>query len=199
MAGRRKVIDPSKITDLESWLKYSDYGNVQKTTDNRLLVLDPTKPDDIEGAKSIPHTYGYDFRALLQSNDERARAPGVAKYEELLKSHKTATSAAQAEYLVLQKAYLAAVEDLKSTVDERERKIKAAAVVKLATDIASADEKVRTSLYPGRFVKKIGSEHVTLRYLNYASMDDRKIKADLNILMNYTETLEERIIEADKA
>lgn len=199
MAGRRKVIDPSKITDLESWLKYSNYSNVQKTTDNRLLVLDPAKPDDLDAAKSIPHTYGNDFRVLLQSDDERVRALALPKYEELTKSRKTAISSAQTEYLTLQKTYLAAVADLKSTVDPRECKKKAAALVELTTALAAADEKVRSASFPGRYVKVIGSKLVSRRYLNNASMDDRKITDDLHMLMNSYETLEDRIIVADKA
>lgn len=200
MAGRStKIVDPSKITNFSEWIEYSKYSNVQKTTDNQLLVLDPKNPNDFDAAKSIPHSYGNDYRVLLQSNNATVRAPGLQKLKELTTSRKTATIAAQTDFIETQKTFLAAVRDLAATSDESEKRKKVQNIVALSTQLATADEQVRTSSYPGRFVKVVCSSQVTRRLLNNSSMDDRIIDADLHKLHYEYETFEDRIIAADKA
>jgi hypothetical protein len=198
MAGRSKVIDPSKITDLESWLKYSNYGNVKKTTDNQLLVLDPSKPNDLDAAKSIPHTYGLDYRVALHSNDAEVRGKAERQAKELMTAKKSNTAAAQTRFLEIQKEYMAAVKDLESTADKSEQKKKVPAVLELASALASADEEVRSSSYPDRFVKVLSSNLITRRFLNNATMDDRKIIDDLYMLQAGFGTSDEHIIAMDK-
>lgn len=199
MAGRSKVIDPSKITDLESWLKYSNYGNVKKTTDNQLLVLDPSKPNDFDAGKSIPHTYGIDYRIALQSTDAQVRGKGEIQSKDLMTMKRTNTASAQTQFIEIQKEYMAAVKDLESTADKAEQKKKIPTVLELASALAAADEKVRTSSYPDRFVKVISSNLVTRRFLHNATMDDRKIVDDLHMLQNGFGASDAHIIAVDKA
>jgi len=199
MAGRSKVIDPSKITDLESWLKYSNYGNVKKTTDNKLLVLDPSKPTDFDAAKSISHIYGIDYRIALYSNDAQVREKAEKQNKDLMTTKRTNTATAQTRFLEIQKEYMAAIKDLESTSDKSEQKKKVPAVLELASALATADEEVRTSSFPDRFVKVVSSNMITRRFLNNATMDDRKIIDDLHILQNGFGTTDAHIIAMDKA
>ncbi len=199
MAGRKSGIDPSKIKTFADWVNYSDRANVRKTTDNRLLVLNPANPSDLESAIEIPHSYGVDFRSALQSHDESLRGQAETKYKSLKEARTAEVAKLLDVYMAAQKAYLSAVHELKALRDDDEKRKKAAFVAELGAVLAEADHNVRQAQYPGRYVKVVSQKNVSRRYLNNASMDDRKIVSDLYALRNEYETVDERIIEGGRA
>ncbi len=199
MAGRKSGIDASKIKTFDDWVKYSDRGNVKKTTDNRLLVLNPANPSDIEGALEIPHTYGIDFRTALTSSDAGLREQGRSKYNTLKEARAASVAPLLDVYIQTQKQYLTAVGELKALTDNAEKRKKAASVAELGALLAEAEHNMREAQYPGRYVQVVGQKNVSRRFLVNATMDDRKIASDLYALRNEYETADQRIIEAGKA
>ena len=199
MAGRKQGIDPAKVKTFADWVNYSDRNNVRKTTDNRLLVLNPANPSDLEAAVEIPHSYGADFRTAIVCDDPQLRASAQATYDALKEKRSKTVVELQKQFATIQKQYMEAMQALKSMTIDSEKRKKATEVADLGITLAAADAAVRHAQYPGRYAKIISSKNVSLRLLNNASMDDRKIESDLYILKNEYETVAERIIEVGKA
>ena len=188
MATRgRPTVDPAKITNIDSWLKYYKlrYGNVVLGEGGLYLVLDPalsrtdTKAARAAPIKTIPHIKGYDYVSVLAdpTSSTMLRAAAEERHNTEKTNIDAAVTIAQNEYGVLEHELLAAVDQWNSAGDATMRKIAAMRVGDLSKQLAAADEQRRLARYPKGYIYT--EEGLLRRQVNYASHDDRVIKHDL--------------------
>ena len=171
---RGKTIDPSKIGDVESWLKaYSKkYINVVLGEDGSYLVLDPAQdPTTSTPVKNIPHLMGDDYAVVLATGtSNELRAAAEAKYTMLRAGIKERVAVATTVYLEAESHLLEAVANWESAPDVATRTTTAQTVGKATTALAEAEKVMREAQYPRRYV--VTDTMITRQMLLPASGDD---------------------------
>jgi hypothetical protein len=178
---RGKTIDPSKIGDVESWLKaYSKkYINIVLGEDGSYLVLDPvlvgTDPTAAFAApvKNIPHLMGDDYAVVLAAGvaaPNELRAAAEERYTTLRAGIQERVAVATVAYLEAEEQLLEAVANWESAPDAATRTTTAQTVGKATAALAEAEQVLREAQYPRRYVTT--DETITRQMLVPASGDD---------------------------
>jgi hypothetical protein len=178
---RGKTIDPSKIGDVESWLKaYSKkYINIVLGEDGSYLVLDPVlAASDPTGAlaapvKNIPHLMGDDYAVVLAAGvvaPNELRAAAEERFTTLRSGIKERVAVATTAYLEAEELLLEAVANWESAPDVATRTTTAQTVGKATAALAEAEKVLREAQYPRRYVTT--DETITRQMLVPASGDE---------------------------
>lgn len=209
MATRAKrTIDPKKVTDLDSWLRYykSGYGNVV-VKEGQYLVLDPVqykadyKAALLSPVTTIAHTKAIDAHVLLAESDATSKYPQLranaettmtALYEDQQKHIAEATIAVNEAEIELLNASVAwrSIPVSDGTIATRSELAKAVAVA--TRFLENAEATLSAAKYPIRYIK---AETGLLRKdLDYATHDDRKITNELYRIVVHPTKLADRIV-----
>jgi len=183
---RGKTIDPSKIGDVESWLKaYSKkYINVVLGEDGSYLVLDPVMVSSDPAAaleapvKNIPHLMGDDYAVVLAAGataPNELRAAAEERYTTLRAGIQERAAVATVAYLEAEELLLEAVANWESAPDAATRTTTAQTVGKATAALAEAEQVLREAQYPRRYV--VTDKTITRQMLVPASGDDSILDA----------------------
>jgi hypothetical protein len=199
---RGKTIDPSKVGDVESWLKaYSKkYINVVIGDDGSFLVLDPARAaEDVVTAKeapvkNIPHLMGDDYTVVLAavSVSNELRAAAEEKYTTLRSGIKERVAVATTAYLEAEDLLLEAVANWESAPDAATRTTTAQTVGKATASLAEAEQVLREAMYPRRYV--VTDETITRQMLVPASGDDRFLEIPIFRGINEIAEAKDRVV-----
>lgn len=196
---RGKTIDPSKIGDVESWLKaYSKkYINVVLGEDGSYLVLDPVMVSSDPAAalaapvKNIPHLMGDDYAVVLAAGvaaPNELRAAAEERYATLRAGIKERVTVATTAYLEAEELLLEAVANWESAPDAATRTTTAQTVGRATAALAEAEQTLREAQYPRRYV--VTDTGITRQMLVPASGDDSfldPISRGVNEIANATD------------
>lgn len=196
-----RTIDPSKVTDLKTWLAgyKSGYKNVIQSEKGELLVLDPAAlaASPIEARKSakvIPHMRGRDYIDILRSEDapSELRALAESKRGAIRDEIHASALAAQDVFFGTEQQLLEAVDAWKMADSVSSRKEAAVLVGSLSRRTQEADEAARTALYPYRYIKS--ESELPRKALYPATHDDRTLENTLYRTVVVAEDVVQRVI-----
>jgi hypothetical protein len=196
-----RTIDPAKITDHKSWLSgyKSGYKNVVQDENGSLLVLDPAAlaADPVaarESAKIIPHLRGQDYIDILRSEESTSelRALANSKRELIRDAIDAAVLTAQQTFMAVEQQLLEAVDAWKMADSVSSRKEAAVLVGTLSLKVQEADEAVRNTMYPHKYIKS--ENDLPRKALYYATQDDRVLENTLYRTVIVAEDISERIV-----
>ena len=203
---RGKTIDPSKVGDVESWLKaYSKkYINVLIGDDGSYLVLDPVgASEDLAAAKAapvknIPHLMGDDYAVVLSATSAASnelRAAAEEKYTTLRAGIKERVALATTAYLEAEDKLLEAVANWESAPDPATRTTTAQTVGKATAAVAEAEQALREAMYPRRYV--LTEEAITRQMLLPGSGDDSLLEIPIYRGMNEISEAKDRVVSRE--
>lgn len=205
---RGKTIDPSKVGDVESWLKaYSKkYLNIVIGEDGSYLVLDPVlvgkDPAAAKAApvKNVPHLIGDDYAVVLSAvsvTSHELRAAAEEKYTTLRIGIKERVAVATAVYLEVEELLLEAVANWESAPDAATRTTTAQSVGKATTAVAEAEQVLREAIYPRRYV--VTDKLITRQMLVPASGDDSILDPIVRIVNEIAEAKDRVVLRGSAA
>jgi hypothetical protein len=203
MAARRpRTVDPTKVTDLDSWLSYYKlgYANIKHGKNGELLVLDPATQDSANPAKVIEAQKAYDYIDVLrsESSEPSLRAASEAKREAVISEIQSHVTDAMANYLSAEKTMLEAVDRWNSAVNPAERSVAALDVGVAQRALADADAVYRNALFPKRYIKS--ESGIARKLIDYTTVDDRVIQyAIYRLVPEATEPADRVVIGAGTA
>lgn len=197
MAARKaRTVDPTKVTDLDSWLSYYKLGytNVKHGKKGELLVLDPSTLDIDAPAKTIEVPKAYDYIDILRSStvESTLRAAAEAKYGAVASEISAHVTDAMTDYLAAEKVLLDAVSRWKLAVDETERSIAALDVGAAQKALAVADTAYGSALAPKRYIKS--ESGIPRKAIDYTNNDDRVLQYAVHRLVPETTEPSERVV-----
>ena len=181
--GKGRTIKESKVTDVASWAKYyGKYQNVVQGEDGSFLVLDATlvKTDFAaaldEPVRVIPHLMGSDYITVLanRSASGELRAAAEARRNAIHEDLDARISAAKVAFGEATVELTNATQRWQNAPDAPSRVILAQAVAVANKAVADAENALRTSEAPHRYIKKY--RDIPRMLLNPGSGDDRPIK-----------------------
>jgi hypothetical protein len=202
MAAR--VVNPDEVNDIDTWLfNYKQQKrNIRQGSDGSMLVLDPVQMAEdfqsaMESAKKIPFKRGYDPIYVVSSASASAelRAAALAKLDEIKTTRNEAVEVATNEFNALERQLLEATGEWNIAQSPAIRKEKATLIASLTEQLSEADMNMRDAAYPHRIL--ISDSTLPRKALNYASMDDRKVKYALHRTLQLQSTAQERAIAAE--
>ncbi len=178
-----KTINPSKIGDVESWLKaYSKkYINIVLGEDGSYLVLDQVlagRDPTAAPVKNIPHLMGDDYAVVLAAGataPNELRAAAEERYTTLRAGIQERVAVATVAYLEAEELLLEAVANWESAPDAATRTTTAQTVGKATAALAEAEQVLREAQYPRRYV--VTDKTITRQMLVPASGDDSILDA----------------------
>ncbi len=203
MAARRpRTVDPTKVTDLDSWLSYYKlgYANIKHGSNGEFLVLDPVTQDMTAPAKVIETQKGYDYIDVLRSEkaEPSLRAASEAKREAVASEIQSHVTDAMTNYLSAEHNLMTAVQQWNVAVNPAERSVAALDVGVAQRALAEADEAYRKALYPKRYIKP--ESGLARKTVDYTTIDDRVIQyAIYRLVPETTEPGDRVVIGADTA
>ncbi len=197
MATRKgaRMVDPSKINDAETWIKYynAKYANLGiRKTDGAYLVYHTEKEKTSEVAKVINIRKGYDAIVLANYGTTKELRDSAA---EKLKTIQTASVGSfeelSKEYKTIETELLETIDEHKTIEDDKIAKAKLVRKIgKLQKELAEIDEKRYNILYPVRMVIDKSIQH---RYLDYETKSDTY--KPITLLNNVSTKISDRVIE----
>ena len=199
MAAR--VAKPDDVTNIDQWLFYYKLGmrNIVKGEDGALLVLDPEqmaadRPAAYAAAKRIPFKKGYDAVAVLASTtaSPELRASAAEKLLELRTARTEAAAETMGNYTAIERQLLEAAADWNTSITQAGRKGKAMQVAELTRQLAEADKETSDARYPHRYL--VSETELQRKAINYATMDERKLKHALYRTVLSDTTANERVV-----
>jgi hypothetical protein len=202
MASKRgRMIDPAKIPDAETWVKYytAKFANlVLRKSDGAYLIYDPTKlADDFEGtlksepAKVIKVRKGYDAFVLANNGvSKELRDKAGEKIQTVITTYKGAFEQESKEYKTVEKELFEKVNEYRSTEDKIAKAKLAKTIASIQQNLAEIDEKRYNSLYP---IRTTLDKTFPYKYVEYESKSDTNVS--LNIMSNNSTKPLDRVIE----
>jgi hypothetical protein len=198
MAARTgRTVDPTLVTDIDSWLRYYKGNNNNVVYRNgAMLVLDPANLKG-EPVKTITPVKGYDYVSILTSTRSEHRDAAETKRNAIEERRAESIMEARTAFLDAERNLLEAIDNWKTADSDAPRTAAAIDVGRLTKEVSEAERAFRSAMYPHRYVKCV--EDVPFKILDWATRDDRK--TSLNLLVNMATQPSERtvIIEADRA
>jgi hypothetical protein len=197
MAARKgRIIDPAKVTDLDSWLSYYKlgYSNVKQGSKGEFLVLDPATLDTSSPAKIIEAPKAYDYIDILRSStsEPTLRAAAEAKHGAVASEISSHVTDAMTRYLATEKALLEAVDRWNLAVNENERTSAALDVGVAQHDLAAADAAYSGALAPKRYIKS--ESGIARKAIDYTNNDDRVLQYAIHRLIPETTEPSDRVV-----
>lgn len=197
MAARKgRIVDPTKVGDLDSWLSYYKLGytNVKHGSKGEFLVLDPATMDASNPAKVIEPQKAYDYVNVLRSSttESTLRAAAEAKREAVISEIDSHVTDAMANYLDAEKRLLAATEAWALAEDASQRSLAALDVGVAQHMLAMADTAYCSALAPHRYIKS--ESGLARKVLDYTTNDDRVLQYAVHRLINEQTAVADRVV-----
>lgn len=197
MAARKgRIVDPTKVTDLDSWLSYYKlgYSNVKQSMKGEFFVLDPATLDMSAPAKTIEVPKAHDYIDILRSSSSEPtlRAAAEAKRGAVTSEISSHVTDAMTEYLAAEKVLLEAVDRWNLAVNESERGSAALDVGIAQNALAAADAAYCSALAPKRYIKS--ESGIARKEIDYTNNDDRVLQYAIHRLVPETTDPSDRVV-----
>jgi hypothetical protein len=200
MAAR--TIDPSRVTDLSSWLKNynSRYANLKHNPrDGSFLVLSPQTMDLNAPVKVIRPAQAVDAISYMNGADSELRAQCETRMATIGAERATAASKLTHKIREVEQELLKRCQSRKENTDNSAFTDIALDVGKLQAQLADLERKKQSVLFPHKIIKTM--EKLPRMIFDYNTRDERttRFAVELGVPLRTIATDRQVLIGADKS